>query len=320
MRGRAMGEIGRRAWLLGVGASWLGSRARGDGLPVDPEADARAIEEQARKAGLAAFRSVESKHYRVIGDAPERYLKLTLGDCEAVATDYFAYYRAQGFEVERPTGRLTAVAFADLQSFAAFLGKKPDSANGGRYDRETNRLYVFDYRPIGADINLRAGHVNLFFLAHEATHQLAFNSGLLDRSGDVPRSVSEGIALVGEIRKPDGSSPPGRLNAMRLTDLAHKQREGARWIPLPRLLAEDGPIQGTAGFDTMLLAYAQSWLLVYHLMTEPALLPKFRDYLKAIRPRRDSKSRLDDARAHLGDLDRLDQDLRRLSIRLLKAN
>ena len=289
-------------------------------LDLDPEADTRAIEEQARKAGLGPFRSVESKNYRVIGDAPEKYLKLILGDCEAVATDYFAYYQGQSFEVERAKGRLTAVAFAGLRNYAAFLGKKPDPANGGRYDRATNRLYVFDYRPIGPDINLRAGHANLFFLAHETTHQLAFNSGLLDRSGDVPRAISEGIALFSEIRKPDGSSPPGRLNTMRLTDIAHKRREGARWIPLPRLLTEDGPIQGSAGFDTMILAYAQSWLFVYYLMKDPALLPKFRDYLKAIRPRRDAKSRLDDARVYLGDLDRLEQDIRRLSIKLLKAN
>ena len=70
----------------------------------------------------------------------------------------------------------------------------------------------------------------------------------------------------------------------------------------------------------MILAYAESWLLVYHLMKEPDLLPKFRDYLKAIRPRRDPKNRLDDARAYLGDLDQLDKDLRRLSIKLLKTN
>jgi Protein of unknown function (DUF1570) len=320
MRGQSTVGLGRREWLLGVGASWLASAVRADGpRDLDPEADVKAIEEQARKVGLAAFSSVESPNYRVIGDAPAVYLKLTLEDCEAVSADFFRYYQAEGFEVERPKARLTAVAFANLRSYAAFLGSKVDSSNGGRYDRASNRLYVFDYRPNGANLNLRAGHLNQVFLAHEATHQLAFNSGLLDRPGDVPRAISEGIALFGEIRKPNGPSPPGRLNSMRLTDLAHKQRQ-VPWIPLPRLIAEDGPIDGKAGFEAMLLAYAQSWLLVYHLMKEPDLLPKFRDYLKAIRPRRDSKNRLDDARAHLGDLDSLDKDLKRLSIKLLKAN
>jgi len=320
MRDHAMVGLSRRGWLLGAGAAWLASLARADEpRDIDPEADAKAIEEQAHKAGLAELSWIESPHYRVIGDAPEVYLKLTLADCEAVSDDFFAYYRAQGFEVERPKNRLMAVAFANLKSYAAFLGKRPDSANGGRYDRTSNRLYVFDYRPIGANLNLRAGHVNQVFLAHEAIHQLAFNSGMLDRPGDIPRAVSEGIALYGEIRKPNAPSPPGLLNTMRLTDLAHKQRV-IPWIPLPRLIVDDGPIDGKAGFDAMILAYAQSWLLVYHLMKAPDLLPKFRDYLKAIRPRRDSKNRLDDARAHLGDLDRLDKDLRQLSIKLLKAS
>src|SRR6185437_12638925 len=97
MRGRATAGIDRRTWLLGTGASWLASMARADELPnLDPETEAKAIEEQGRKAGLAPFRSVESKHYRVMGDAPEGYLKLTLGDCEAVSVDFFEYYRAQG--------------------------------------------------------------------------------------------------------------------------------------------------------------------------------------------------------------------------------
>jgi Protein of unknown function (DUF1570) len=320
MRDHTKVGLSRRGWLLGAGATWLASLARADEpRDIDPEADTKAIEEQARKAGLAELNWIESPHYRVIGDAPEVYLKLTLGDCEAASDDFFAYYRAQGFEVERPKNRLMAVAFANLKSYSAFLGKKPDTANGGRYDRASNRLYVFDYRPIGADLNLRAGHVNQIFLAHEATHQLAFNSGLLDRPGDIPKAISEGIALYGEIRTPNGPSPPGRLNAMRLTDLAHKQRQ-IRWIPLPRLISDDGLIDGQGGFDAMILAYAESWLLVYYLMKAPDLLPKFRDYLKAIRPRRDSKHRLDDAKAHFGDLDSLDKDLRQFSIKLLKAN
>ena len=320
MRASGSVRIGRRAWLAGLGASGImglaagparGSRAAG--------ADLEAIEAKGAEAGLGPFRSAESRSYRVVGDAPEGFLRLTLRDCEAVAVDYFDHYRSQGFDLKRPAGRLTAVALADARSYAAFLGGQPDRSNGGRYERASNRLYVYDFRPQGANGTLRAGHVNLIFLAHEATHQLAFNTGLLERLGDVPRSISEGIALYGEIRKPDVSSPPGQVNAMRLTDLARKQRQGVAWIPLPRLLADDRPFSEPAQLELTLLAYAQSWLLVYHLMKDPALLPRFRDYLRAIAPRRDPKDRLEDAAAHLGDLDRLDRDLRKLSVRLLKS-
>jgi hypothetical protein len=328
MPARIPDRIGRRAWMLGAGAGAAGlaglaglARAEGPAAdPKDPEADAWAIREQGRKAGLGPFRSIESRHYRVIGDATEPYLRLILGDCEAVAADFLGYYRARGFEVDRPSGRLTAVVLADARAFAAFLGKPPDLDNGGRYDRASNRLTVFDYRPSASRLTLNAGFANRVFLAHEATHQLAFNTGLLDRSGDVPLCLSEGLAEFGEVRRPAGPSPPGRFNAVRLTDLARKRRQGVAWIPLPRLLGDDGPIQGSAGFDALILALAQGWLLAYHLMTDPALLPGFRGYLRAIRPRRDPARRLDDAREHLGDLDRLDDDLQRLSVRLLKEN
>ncbi len=323
MPARPSVRIGRRAWLLGAGAAGLAAVARADAPaagPPGPEADARAIEEQGRKAGLGPFRSVESPHYRVIGDAPDPYLRLTLRDCEAVATDFLDYYGARGFEVARPPGRLTAVVLADARAFAAFVGKGPDLDNGGRYDRASNRLTTFDYRPSSPGLNLGAGFLNRVFLAHEATHQLCFNTGLLDRPGDVPRAVSEGLAEFGEVRRPDGPSPPGRFNGVRLNDLARKRRQGVAWIPLPRLLVDDGPFDGSAGFDALILALAQAWLLAYHLMTDEARLPGFRGYLRAIRARRDPARRLDDAREHLGDLDRLDDDLRKLSVRLLKEN
>ncbi len=316
MRAWGAVRIGRRAWLAGLGACWVGGAA---GARPEGGADLRAIEAKGREAGLAPFRSVESRNYRVVGDAPEAYLNLTLRDCEAVAADFFDHYAAGGFDLAGPEGRLTAVALADGRSYSAFFGTPPDRSNGGRYDRATNRLYVYDFRPGGGNGSLKAGHVNLVFLAHEATHQLAFNTGLLDRAGDVPKAINEGIALYGEIRKPDGPSPPGQVNAMRLTDLARKQRQGIAWIPLPRLLVEDRLFGGGGPLDATLLAYAQSWLVVYHLMKDPDLRPRFRAYLRAIAPRRDPKARLDDAQSHLGDLDRIDRDLRKLSIRLLRS-
>lgn len=302
--------------MFGVGAAGFGAIVRAEG----PEDDLRAIEEQGRKAGLGAFRSAESRHYRVIGDAPEVILKLTLRDCEAVAADFLDYYGARNFGVRRPPGRLTAVVLADPRAYAAFVGKPPDLDNGGRYDRVSNRLTTFDYRPTPGGLNLGAGFLNRVFLAHEATHQLCFNAGLLDRSGDVPKAISEGLAEFGEVRKPDGPSPPGRFNGVRLNDIARKRRLGVPWIPVARLLTADDLFDGSGGFDSLILAYAEAWLLVNFLMTSPPLRTGFPAYLRAIGPRRDPTRRLDDAREHLGDLDRLDDDLRRYSIRLLKEH
>ena len=80
-------------------------------------------------------------------------------------------------------------------------------------------------------------------------------------------------------------------------------------------MTDDAALLGTT-LDHTLLAYAQGWLLVYYLMKTPVRLPQFQAYLKTIYTRTDKNHRYDDAEKHFGDLDRLDQDLRREAIRL----
>ena len=101
---------------------------------------------------------------------------------------------------------------------------------------------------------------------------------------------------------------------MRMDDLARIQRR-VPWIPVRELIGDDSVLlAGNAA--RIMLGYAQSWLLVHYLIKEPAALPRFRQYLQAIAPRVKSDRRIEDAQAHLGDLDRLDQELRRYAIRL----
>src|SRR5262249_7681093 len=122
-----------------------------------------------------------------------------------------------------------------------------------------------------------------------------------------------------EVRRTTGRTPPGQVNRMRLEDLARTQRRGIPWISVAALLADDCVVRGSAGAYETLLAYAESWLLVHYLMNEPPGLPGFRNYLEALRGRDTPDRRLDDAREHLGDLDRLNRDLRRYAVRLQKA-
>jgi hypothetical protein len=87
------------------------------------------------------------------------------------------------------------------------------------------------------------------------------------------------------------------------------------WIPLRELLADDSVLRA-GNSARIMLGYAQSWLLVHYLLREPATLPRFRKYLEAISQRVNAGSRIEDAKSHLGDLDQLDQELRRYAIRL----
>ena len=50
-------------------------------------------------------------------------------------------------------------------------------------------------------------------------------------------------------------------------------------------------------------------MLLHLLVRSPKRLPGLLGYLKAVNDRRAEGHRLEDARAHLGDLDKLDKDL-----------
>ncbi len=306
----------RRGWLVGtLVAGWgLGAVGRAGADDAKEQTD---IEALARKAGLPPFRSSRTEHYFGIGDAPDRYREQAMRIGKALATAFEKHFRGKGFDVTLPKHRLTVVTLGGPGSYAAYLGEDPGQAVGGHYDLDTNRLVIFDFRPGAANLAADPERINTLTLIHEATHQLTFNTGLLNRHGDVPLCLSEGLAMYGEVwrpavRPPAGLPPLGAINTPRLQALA----QAAAWIPLDRLLCDDEPLRAEA---TQQQAYAQSWLWVHALLTNRASLPKFRAYLDAIRPRRDPKYRLDDATTHLGNLDRLDLTLQQAARRLIRA-
>jgi hypothetical protein len=280
------------------------------------------------------IRTVRSDRFQAVGDASESFMKISLGDCEGIAQDYLDHFRAKGFDVRSPDRRLTLIVFVDERPFQLFVKGAPRTALG-LYKRTDNWLVVFDFRNVpkllpqpaptlsnlgtrGLQSSQYAGRQgyqsNISTLAHEATHLLAFNTGLLNRKGDVPRAITEGIATYSEARKLHGRTEPGQINSTRLDDLAHIQRR-SKWISVATLLTDEKSAFGPTE-DRVLLAYAESWLLVYYLMTTPSRLPQFRAYVQTISKRTDATQRYEDAESRFGSLDQLDRDLRQAGIRL----
>jgi hypothetical protein len=107
------------------------------------------------------------------------------------------------------------------------------------------------------------------------------------------------------------------MNVQRADDLA-KLRRSLPWIPVRQLLTDDSLIRAGL-YGKVMLAYAESWALIQLLMNDEDRLPRFRDYLAAVRVREDGKDREAEAQAHLGDLDRLDRDLQDYAVRLVRA-
>jgi Protein of unknown function (DUF1570) len=319
----------RREWLQAAitGAALFGVARRGRGQAAgaqDRTLSPAAVADKELELAAArvkqivnrGLRTVRSASFQAVGDGAESFMNLTLGDCERIQSDYLTHYQAKGFDIKRPERRLTLVILRDERPYAEFLrtyGQNIPIGTGGFYSRVDNWLVLFDYRNVPMSAR-GAGDKNIKTLAHEATHLLTFNTGLLNRLGDSPRSIVEGIAAYGETRSFRGRTEPGQLNATRLDELALVLRR-QKWISAVDLLTDDVAAFGNSS-DRWLLAYAESWLLVYHLMTAPGRVANLQAYLKKIYSRSNSNRRFDDAEKHLGDLDRLDEELRRASVRL----
>ncbi len=320
--------VNRRDWLrlAGRAAVGFGILERCNNFAIgadDPKSGAgetaaqeiRRAEAIVQKVTNHEIHTFQSAHYQALGDASETFIKLTLADCEQVALDYLKHYRDKGFDIKLPDRRLILIVFEDERPFLKYAGRVPPGL-AGFYSQRTNWLALFDFRNTPM-MTVAAGQDNRETVTHEATHQLNFNSGVLERSGDAPHWISEGLAMYGERRKLRGPSEPGQINQRRLIELAHSRRR-VEWIPVTNLVTEKPnwygglPAQRTLG-------YAESWLLVYHLMTDPVRLPQLRAYLQTLRGRKDQLHRLDDAKSHFGDLEQLDQELRQESVKLLRA-
>jgi hypothetical protein len=300
-------RIDRRTWLsAAIAGFWSLSAKAAD----DPSPDLEAIEARAREVGLANFRTRKTEHYLVTGNATDEFRKKASEICEGVYRDYMDYFQKLDFPAKPPAHPLVVVALADPDSFAAFLGADQAQAVGGIYDLDTNWLIVFDNRQ-RAQANSLAAKANTLSLVHEATHQLTFNTGLLNRQGDIPACISEGLAMYVEVRGTTSRSTPGQKNVLRLNGISDGKRKGIPWIPVAKLLEDDAPLLGNEGPDVQQMAYAESWVLVYTLLKDPEWRPRFRAYLEAIRPRTAKDHRLDDARKTLGDLERLDRLVRK---------
>lgn len=308
----------RRAALLvfcGAGSRQL---AAGAGQPEGQgESEEASIRQSLTASGLGLVQARSGPLYLVVGDAPGAFLDQALALCEALARDFLAHFQARKFAVRRPERRLSVVALAGPESYAALLGAPQGEAVGGHYDPASDRLVLFDNRG-RAGAGPLVARANTVALMHEGAHQLTFHTGLLDPAADVPLCIHEGLGTYAETRRPDGRTGIGRPNEPRLLDLLSALRRGEPLLPLSELFTNDGLLTDPA---TQQQAYAQSWHLVYYLMQQTQRRVEFRSYLESLRPVGGVSvgDRLRVAEAAFGDLAALERAVRTSLGRLLRG-
>jgi hypothetical protein len=227
------------------------------------------------------------------------------------------------------------VAIFDSQTgFEAYLGGRASTAITGVYHLPTNRLVVYDFgqnraflanKQLGEQavrqarpglvrqqalsaLNRRAQDwrtdTNIGTIVHEVAHQLSFNCGLLNRKGDVPLWLAEGLACYCESTDNGAWQGIGEANPHRAAALAKPIRGQGRLLPLRDLLTSDDWLRKATAVDQALLGYSQSWALFSMLVEErPRAL---RRYLELIGSRRTPDHRLADFVEAFGDLGSLD--------------
>jgi hypothetical protein len=153
--------------------------------------------------------------------------------------------------------------------------------------------------------------VNIATIIHEATHQLAYNSGFHRRFSDNPLWLAEGMAMFFEApnRRAGDWKGIGEVNRPRLELFRREFIVGSRPMDIQKLLRNDDLLRDKR---TALVAYAESWALTYFLMRTRS--NQFFDYLKILakKPPLDQDTpdqRLADFRTAFGeDMDKLAEE------------
>ncbi len=255
---------------------------RTDDQPFEPMSREKLTAQLAKELG-AGFRFHHTRHYLIAYNTSPGYAQWVGSLYERLFAAFRNYWQRRGFELAEPQFPLVALVFDSRDSYAEFARAEVGEAARsmiGYYSIRTNRMIMFDLTGVE---ELRAGgdrgssvRINQILsqpgaertvatIVHEATHQLAFNSGLQVRYADIPLWVSEGIAIYFET--PDLKSAKGwrniggvnRLNLINFRKFLRTRPAGA----LPTLLSDDKRFRDQAHAAD---AYAESWALTYFLL------------------------------------------------------
>jgi hypothetical protein len=290
-----------------------------------------AIIKQLRRE-LPGFEFYETTHFVVGYNTTKAYAQWCGGLYERLYNGFHNYWRRRGAALQEPQWPLVALVFQGKSSYAAYareeLGTAAESIVG-YYSLRTNRITTYDLtgseqlrtagsRPRAAArinqlLSRPQAEPTVATIIHEATHLLAYNSGLQRRYADNPLWLSEGVAVFFEtpdLKSRRGWRGIGTINRTRLAQLQS-------YLParpadsLLTLLRDDKRMQNG---DTAINAYAESWALCYFLLRRYPTA--FVEYLETHAGKTplvyDSpQERIELFEKHFGDTRALDAEFRR---------
>lgn len=316
LQGRIAAHNDRDCWLLGRDGRL--SNFRMDDVTDFSEAEERFrpfsaldLRDRLQTEFGRGYEVHTTPHYLVVAQrgASDRYGKLF----ERVYRQCHTYFSTRGFRMAEPEFPLVAIVFPDQAGFAKYCrqeGTVPREGLVGFYLTTSNRVALYDREANGGGTAEDVDDT----VIHEATHQIAFNTGIHSRIGQNPQWIVEGIATVFEaegMRSREAiADHTSRLNLERSEWFRRYRRERRPERSLESFLRDDGLFR-RAPLD----AYSQAWALTYFLIeTRPVEFSRYLKTLAARDPlvRYDAKDRLVDFQTAFGrDVEFLEQSMLR---------
>jgi hypothetical protein len=280
------------------------------------------------------FELYTTAHYVICHDTSRAYAQWVGALYERLYSGFMTYWKNRGFKLHDSELPLLVLVFGTRDGYMKHVEPElGDAASSiiAFYSLRSNRVSMYDLTGVDSlrrpgDRRGSAAEINAMLarpeadamvatVVHEATHQLAFNSGLQTRFADIPLWVLEGLAVYFEtpdLGSAKGWKTIGAVNRPRLDRFReYLARRPAK--SLVSLISDDKRFRDPR---QALDAYAEAWALNYYLIHQK---PKqFNAYMELMASKRalvvppaDQKveHRLKEFEAAFGDdLDRVDAD------------
>jgi hypothetical protein len=234
----------------------------------------RQIQEQLQAEFGPSFEVRTSNHYVVVARSGSAKAYAAL--FERIYMDFTLAFRARGLHVVEPEFPLVAIVFPNQTSFLDYCkteNAQVPSAVVGCYLHSSNRVAMYE-RATAEEID---GTV-----IHEATHQVAFNTGVHSRVAKHPQWVVEGLATVFEAegtRNRQGTNKPlDRVNRERYLWFDEYSKNRRPNKSLRDFIREDKLFQAAT-----LDAYSEAWALSFFLLETRSA--EYSRYLKKLAER-----------------------------------
>ncbi len=267
-----------------------------------------------------------TRHYVICYNTGRGYAHWVGALFERLYLAFRTFWKRKGLRLQEPQFPLVAVVFADKSSFRRHarpaLGDAVENVLG-YYNQRSNRMVMYDLTGAGpqqrrfltqsqirALLSRPGAERTVATIIHEATHQIAFNTGLQRRFADIPVWVSEGLAMffeVPDLKSKRGWRGLGKVNRVRLRGflayLPHRPQDS-----LLQLLKSDQRFRDPQQVHH---AYDEAWAWYYFLMrTRPKQLVQYHKLLaqKPVLQWDTPQQRLEDFTSVFGPLPPLEKE------------